>query len=89
MIVDIIEELSSPIPYWKFIKIKTAPCLFITLTERVKPVLYDGNKLNSVFPFNCDALPETGNFAVVLLAENMDKIFNMEETLKEMGVKRD
>ena len=89
MIVDIIEELSSPIPYWKFIKIKTAPCSFIALTERVKPVLYDGNKLNSVFPFNCDALPETGNFAVVLLAENMDKIFNMEETLKEMGVKRD
>jgi len=89
MIVDIIEELSFPIPYWKFIKIKTAPCSFLALTERIKQVLYDGNKLNSVFPFNCDALPETGNFAVVLLAENMDKIFNMEETLKEMGVKRD
>ncbi|MBW2166424.1 MAG: hypothetical protein JRG74_10145 [Deltaproteobacteria bacterium] len=40
MIVDNIEKLTSPIPYWKFIKIKT-----------------DGNKLNSVFPFNCNALP--------------------------------
>ncbi len=89
MIADNIEKLTSPIPYWKFIKIKTAPCSFLELTERIKTVLYDGNKLNSVYPFNCDALPETGNFAVILLAQNLDQIFNMEELLKEMGVKRD
>ncbi|MBC2712449.1 MAG: hypothetical protein HGJ94_16135 [Desulfosarcina sp.] len=89
MIVDNIEELSSPIPYWKFIKIKTAPCSFLALTERIKPVLYDGKKLNSVFPYNCDKLPLSGDFAVVLLAEDMDMIFNIEESLKEMGVKRD
>ena len=89
MIVDNIEKLTSPIPYWKFIKIKTSPCSFLGLTERTKSVLYNGNKLNSVFPFNCDALPETGNFAVILLAQNLDQILYLKESLKEMGVKRD
>jgi hypothetical protein len=89
MIVDNIEELASPIPYWKFIKNKTPACSFPELTERIKPVLYDGNKLNSVFPFNCSSLPVTGDFAVVLLAQNMDKIIYLEESLKRMGVKRD
>ena len=89
MIVDNIEKLTAPIPYWKFIKIKTAPCSFLELTERTKSVLYNGNKLNSVFPFNCDELPETGNFAVILIAENLNQIFNLEKSLKEMGVKRD
>ncbi len=89
IIVNNIEELTSPIPCWKFIKIKTAPCSFSKLTERIEPVLYDGNKLNSVFPFNCDALALTGDFAVVLLAENMERISYLEKSLKEMGVKRD
>ncbi|RLI99380.1 MAG: hypothetical protein DRP08_07210, partial [Candidatus Aenigmatarchaeota archaeon] len=88
MIVDNIEELTSPIPCWKFIKIKTPTCSFSELTERIKPVLYDGNKLNSVFPFNCDALALTGDFAVVLLAENVERISFLEESLKMMGVKR-
>ncbi len=83
MIVDNIEELTSPIPYWKFIKIKTPICSFLELSERIEPILYNGNRLNSVFPFNCNALPMTGNFAVVLLAENMDRIFYLEELLKE------
>ncbi len=89
MIVDNIEKLTSPIPCWKFKKIKTAACSFYELIERIKPVLYDGKKLNSVFPYNCDTLPLLGDFAVVLLAENMDIIINMEKSLKEMGVKRD
>ncbi|MBW2265440.1 MAG: hypothetical protein JRF28_04610 [Deltaproteobacteria bacterium] len=89
MIVDNIEELCSPIPFWKFIKIKTTTCSFSELTERIEPVLYDGNKSNSVFPFNCNALALTGDFAVVLLAENMERISCLEESLKEMGVKRD
>jgi hypothetical protein len=51
MIEDDIEKLISPISYWKFIKIKTAACLFTELTEHIKPALYDDSKLNSVFPF--------------------------------------
>ncbi|MGM0771883.1 MAG: hypothetical protein ACQESU_09820, partial [Halobacteriota archaeon] len=71
MIVDNIEDVFSPIPYWKFIKIKTTACSFLELTERIEPVLYDGIKSNSVFPFSCDSLPLSGDFAVILLAENM------------------
>lgn len=71
-------------PYWKFIKIKTSAGSFLELTERIQPVLYDGKKLNSVFPYNCNALPLTGDLAVVLLAENMDRIFYLEESLKGM-----
>jgi hypothetical protein len=89
MIVDNIEELTSPIPCWKFMKIKTEVCSFSKLTERIGSVLYDGKKSNSVFPFCCDSLPISGDFAVIILAENMDEINNMEESLKEMGVKRD
>ena len=89
MIVDNIEKLTSPVPYWKFIKIKTAACTFLELAERMKPLLYDGHKLNSVFPFNCDALPETGVFAVILLAQDLDGLSMLKEELKEMGVQRD
>lgn len=45
-------------------------------------VLYDGNKLGSIFPFDCNALPFTGDFAVVLLAEDLDHIAYLEESLK-------
>ncbi len=88
MIVDNIEKLTSPVPYWKFIKIKTSACTFFELAERMQPLLYDGHKLNSVFPFNCDALPETGDFSVILLAQNLEGISEMQKTLKEMGVQR-
>ncbi|KGK98652.1 hypothetical protein LI82_07290 [Methanococcoides methylutens] len=87
MIVDNIEESFSPIPFWKFMKIRTEACSFLELTERIEPVLYDGKKLNSVFPFSCDTLPLSGDFAVILLAENMAEIFNIEESLKEMVIK--
>ena len=86
MIVDNIEELISTAT--KQHSVISSGCSFLELTERIKPVLYDGKKLNSVFPFSCDTLTLSGDFAVILLAENMDEIFNMEESLKEMGVKR-
>ena len=89
LIVHNIEELLGAVPLWKFIKIKTAPCTFIELRKRIDSVLYDGSKLNSVFPFNCEDLSRTGNFAVVLLAEDMDQLHMLEMSLKELGVKRD
>lgn len=89
IIVHNIEELMGPVPVWKFIKIKTAPCTFIELSNRIDSVLYDGNKLSSVFPFNCEDLSRTGNFAVVLLAEDMDQLHMLEMSLKELGDKRD
>jgi hypothetical protein len=89
LIVNNIEELMGPVPIWKFIKIKTAPCTFVELRKRINFVLYDGSKVNSVFPFNCEDLARTGNFAVILLAEDMDQLYMLEMSLKELGVKRD
>ncbi|MCK4623607.1 MAG: hypothetical protein KAT62_15515 [Desulfuromonadales bacterium] len=89
LIVHNIEELMGPVPFWKFIKIKTAPCSFIELSKRIDSVLYDGSKLNSVFPFNCEDISRTGDFAVILLAENMDQLRLLETSLKELGVMRD
>ncbi len=56
------------------------------LAERIKQIIYDGEKLNSVFPYNCDALPLTGDFSVVIIAENMNQIFTMEESLMKWGL---
>ena len=55
----------------------------------MKPILYDGNKLNCVFPYNCNALHGSGDFAVVLLAGNMADIINLEKSLKEIGIKKE
>jgi hypothetical protein len=87
LIVDNIEKLTAPIPCWKFMKIKTSPCSFIELKELLKPNLFDGVNVNSIFPYNCEALADTGNFSVILLAENMDNISKLEQTVKEMEVK--
>jgi hypothetical protein len=89
LIINNIEKFKIPVAYWKFIKIKTPPCSFFELTQRIANVLYDGEKTNSVFPFNCNALPLTGDFAVILLAEDLNHLIYLEQLLKEMGVKRD
>ncbi len=86
MIADTIEKLTTPIQYWKFIKIKTAACSFTELIERIKPIIYDGERLNSVFPYNCDILTLTGNFSVVIFAENMNQIIALEKSLNEMWI---
>ncbi len=82
LIIDNIENLTTPIEYWKFIKIKTLPCSFFELTQRIENVLYDGKKINSVFPFNCNALPLTGDFTVILLAEDLNHLIYLEQLLK-------
>jgi hypothetical protein len=88
LIVHNIEKVMEPVPLWKFIKIKTTPCTFNELSKQIDSVLYDGSKLNSVFPFNCEDLSRTGNFAVILLAEDMDRLRMLEVSLKDLGVKR-
>jgi hypothetical protein len=90
MVVHNIEQLTAtPIPFWKFIKTRTSPCSFPELIDRLAPYLYDGSKLNSVFPLNCKELSGSGDFAIVRLAENLDQILQLEDSLKSMGVTRD
>ena len=84
IIVDNIEKLTAAIPVWKFMKINITPCTYNELKERLKSILYDGIKTNSIFPYNCEELSNTGFFSLILLAENMDQIYNLEELLKKM-----
>ncbi len=88
LIVDNIEKLTTPVQVWKFVKIKTTPCSFIELKERLKSSLHDGGKLNSVFPFNCEELLETGRFSLIFLAENIENISILEQGVKKMQIER-
>jgi hypothetical protein len=87
MVVNNIEQLTvTPIPFWKFIKTGTSPCSFPELIDRLAPYLYDGSTLNSVLPLNCKELSVTGNFNIVLMAENLKHIIDLEHSLAEIGV---
>ncbi len=88
LIIDHIKNAAPAIDYWKFIKIKTRPCSFLELADRIQNILYDGAKINSIFPYNCNALDSTGDFSVILLAEDLNHLIYLEELLNEQGVKR-
>lgn len=86
LIVDNIEKLTGPVVVWKFVKIKTTPCSFIELKERLNSVIYDGEKLNSVFPYNCEELLNTGRFSLIFLAENIENISILEHEVKKIQI---
>ncbi|MCP4120070.1 MAG: hypothetical protein GY737_32670 [Desulfobacteraceae bacterium] len=86
LIVANAEELTGPVPCWKFIKTRTSPCPFNALSRQLAPVLFDGLKQESVFPYNCDHLEKTGEFAVILMGGSPDQIAALEATLGELGV---
>ncbi len=83
MVVHNIEQVTATsIPFWKFIKTRTSPCSFPELTDRLAPHLYDGGKVNSLFPLNCKELAGSGDFAIVILAETWDQVVQLEGFLK-------
>jgi hypothetical protein len=84
LIVDNIEKLSAPVSVWKFMKLKINPCSFNELKEKLKSYFYDGVKTNSIFPYNCEALSDTGYFSLILLAENTEAISILENVLNEV-----
>jgi hypothetical protein len=88
LIVDKIKKVIPSIDYWKFIKIRTEPCTFSELTDRIHDILYDGEKVNSVLPYNCRALRVSGAFSVLLLAEDLKHLTYLEGLLNERGVRR-
>lgn len=88
LIVDNIEELATPVQVWKFVKIKTTPCSFTELKERLKSFLYDGEKLNSIFPYNCEDLLNTGRFCLIYLAESIENLSILEQGVKEYQIER-
>lgn len=88
LITDKIRKTIPSIDYWKFIKIKTEPCTFSQLAKRIHHIIYDGQKVNSVLPYNCRSLDVTGAFSVLLLAEDLNHLKYIEKLLNEQGVKR-
>jgi hypothetical protein len=85
---DKIKKVIPSIDYWKLIKIKTEPCTFPELADRIHDILYDGEKVNSVLPYNSWALSISGAFSVLLLAEDLNNLIHLEKLLNERGVGR-
>lgn len=88
LILDQLEKNHFSAACWKFIKIKIKPCSISELLERLGPLLYDGNKLNSVFPYNCNAFESNGFFAIILLSEDYNHLVHLEQSLRKMGIQR-
>lgn len=90
MLVHNIEQITAtPIPFWKFTKTRTSPCSFPELVDRLGPNLYDSSRMNCVFPLNCKELSGTGDFNIVLLAENLQQVSKLEDSLKSIGITRE
>ncbi|MCB9030034.1 MAG: hypothetical protein H6619_03210 [Deltaproteobacteria bacterium] len=87
-IINNIEKRIGKVPCWKFFKAKTNKCDFDSLKEQIESLLYDGSRINSVFPYDCDTLSINGTFAAVLLAEDMYHIEYLEEALRYLDVNR-
>lgn len=88
LILDQLEKIHFFTACWKFIKITIKPCSFSELTERLGSLLYDGNKPNSVFPYNCNAIELNGSFAIILFAEDNNHLVHLEQSLHKIGIKR-
>jgi len=89
MVINNIEQLSeTSIPLWKFVKAETTPCSFPELASRLKLYLHDGRTLNSVLPLNCKELSVTGVFNILVMAENLKHLNDLEQSLAKFGIKR-
>lgn len=86
-IVDAARSRLPEIACWKFYKASIEPARFEDLLNLLHPILYDGTKVNSVFPFDCDLFETTGVFEVLLLAEDLYHLDFLKRTLKEFGVR--
>lgn len=90
LILDQLEKIHFSTACWKFIKITTAPCSFTELTEKLEPLIFDGNRRNSVFPYNCGAIESNGCFAIILLCEDFNHLVHLEHSLlAKLGRKKD
>lgn len=88
LILDQLAKNHFSIPCWKFIKITSNPCSVSELITRLGPLLYDGKRLNSVFPYNCNAIQTNGSFAIILLSEDYSHLLHLEKSLQRIGIGR-
>ena len=88
LIIDQLDKTNVTVGCWKFFKITVKPCSFSELIEKLGPLLYDGNRLNSVFPYNCNAIQANGAFALILLSEDHNHLVHLEKSLQRIGIGR-
>ncbi len=88
LILDQLEKNHFTPACWKFIKISIKPCSFPTLVTKLGTLLYDGIKLNSVFPYNCNQIESNGCVAIILLSEDYHHLVHLEKALHKIGIKR-
>lgn len=88
LILDQLEKIHFPTACWKFIKITIKPCSFSELVTKLGTLLYDGIKLNSVFPYNCNRIESNGCFAIILLSEDYNHLMHLEQDLRKIGIQR-
>ncbi|MCG8635321.1 MAG: hypothetical protein MI863_15930 [Desulfobacterales bacterium] len=86
LIVERIEALSGPVSCWKSLKAKTSPCSFQQFIRKTEAVLYDGKKSRGYFPYNCEKLGKTGDFALILMGPDLEAIADLEGEINRLGV---
>jgi hypothetical protein len=61
---------------------------FTHLKEEAGKFLFDGEKVNSLFPFVTNFIPEKGEFIALLLAEDTYHIDYLQDSLSYLGIHR-
>lgn len=85
LIVDNICKETGVIPLWKSMKINIPPCTFNELKEKLKIHLYDGVKINSIFPYNCEDINKTGNISVIYIAKDVEAFPYLEKSINDLN----
>ncbi len=65
---------------------RRAPCSFEYLARETSSILYDGRTFSSYFSYNCANLSKTGDFAAILMAEDLDAIAYLEKEMNRFGI---
>ena len=86
LILDRLAEQGMPADCWKFMKARTSPCSFDALSRRLAPILYNGARQASVFPYNCENLADTGAFSIIILAPDARGITDLESRLVRLDI---
>ncbi len=84
----IISKQIKDVRCWKFFKAKCDKMSFTEFKEKVGRLLFDGKRVNSVFPFVTGLIPEKGEFIALLLAEDTYHIDYLQDALTYAGIHR-
>lgn len=85
---NIVKKSLPDIQCWKFYKAKCDKMSFDDFKEKTSRFLFDGEKLNSFFPFVTNLIPEKGECIALLMAEDTYHIDYLQDALTYVGIHR-